>query len=132
MKPRSIKLFVSITAKPEDVFVALTDAKKIARWSGQKGKVAPKVGGKFEMFDGWVKGTVLEFKPGKLLAYTWVPDDWPEGAEESVVKYTLVPVKGGTKVVLEHSHFPNEDQKKSHTGGWKEFVFDPLKDHFSK
>jgi uncharacterized protein YndB with AHSA1/START domain len=131
MKSSSFKLTVTIKAKPKDVFAALTDSKQIAKWSGQKGKVAPKVGGKFGMFDGWVKGTVVEFKPGKSLAYSWLPGDWPEGAEESIVRYSFSPVKSGTEVVLEHSNFPNESQKKSHKSGWKDFVFDPIKAHFS-
>ncbi len=68
MKSSSIKLTVTIEAKPTDIFEALTDSKQITRWSGQKGKVGSKRGGKFELFDGWVKGKVVEFKPGKSLA----------------------------------------------------------------
>jgi uncharacterized protein YndB with AHSA1/START domain len=131
MKSSSFKLTATIAANPKKVFAALTDPKQIAQWSSQKGKVASKAGGRFEMFDGWVKGTVVEFKPGKSLAYSWLPGDWPEGAEESLVRYTFSPVKSGTKVVLEHSNFPNESQKKSHKSGWKDFVFDPIKAHFS-
>jgi len=131
MKTSSIKLTVTIPAKPDEVFAALTDSKLIARWCGQKGTVSSKVGGKFEMFDGWVKGKVLESKPGKTLSYTWLPGDWQESDEESVVKYTFAPSGKGTKIVLEHSHFPNETEKKNHKSGWKEFVLDPLKSHFS-
>ena len=131
MKPSSFKLTVSIATEPKNVFAALTESKQIALWSGQKGKVSPKAGGKFEMFDGWVKGKVLEFKPGKSLVYTWLPGDWPEYAEESVVKYTFAPSGKGTKIVLEHSNFPNATEKKNHRSGWKEFVLGPLKRNFS-
>lgn len=131
MKTSSIKITVTIPAKPDEVFTALTDSKLIARWCGQQGTVSSKVGGKFEMFDGWVKGKVLEIKPGKKLSYTWLPSDWKESDEESVVKYTFAPSGKGTKVVLEHSNFPNETEKKNTRSGWKEFVFDPLKQHFS-
>ena len=131
MKALRVKLAVTIAATPDEVFAALTDAKSIAQWSGQKGKVASKIGGAFELFDGWVKGKVLEFKPGKSLIYTWLPGDWPEFQEESVVKYTFTATGKGTKIVLQHSNFPNETEKKNHKKGWKEFVFDPLKRHFS-
>jgi uncharacterized protein YndB with AHSA1/START domain len=131
MKTLSFKIAVTIPAKPNEVFAALTDSKLIARWSGQKGNVASKVGGKFQMFEGWVSGKVLEFKPGKSLVYTWLPGDWPEFEEESVVKYTFSPSGKGTKIVLEHANFPNETEKKNTKSGWKEFVFDPLKRHFS-
>lgn len=131
MKSSTFKLTFTVAAKPEDVFAALTEARQISQWSGQKGKVTAKVGGKFEMFDGWVRGTVLEYKPGKSLSYTWQPGDWPEDYRDSIVKYKLSAAKSGTKVALEHSGFPNETQKKSHKSGWKEFFFDPLKKHFS-
>ncbi|MEK6756892.1 MAG: SRPBCC domain-containing protein [Bacteroidota bacterium] len=131
MKSSPIKLTVVLPGKPNEVFGALTNAKIIAQWNGQKGKVEAKVGGKFEMFDGWVKGKVLEFEPGKTLAYTWRPGDWPEDAQESVVKYSFTSTKRGTKVVLEHSNFPNETEKKNHKSGWMEFVFEPLRNHLS-
>ena len=131
MKTASIKLSITVPAKPGEVFAALTEPRRIAAWSGQKGKVAAKVAGTFELFDGWVKGTVLEFKPGKRLAHTWLPGDWPADAEESVVRYTLTPSGEGTKIVLEHSDFPNATEKKNHKSGWKEFVLDPLKAHFT-
>jgi uncharacterized protein YndB with AHSA1/START domain len=132
MRALSFKLSTTIPASPKNVFTALTDSKLIGQWCGQKGSVASKTGGHMEMFDGWVKGRVLEFKPGKSLIYTWLPGDWPEFNEESVVKYTLSPSGKGTKIVLEHRNFPNETEKKNHRSGWKEFVFDPLKKHFSK
>ena len=131
MKSSSFKISFSLAAKPAEVFSALTEPQQIAQWSGQKGKVTGKVGGKIEMFDGWVKGTVLGFRPGKSLSYTWQPADWPKGSTRSTVKYTLSTDKNGTKVVLEHSGFPNAEEKKNHKSGWKEFVFDPLKNHFS-
>ena len=120
-----------IPAKPAEVFAALTDSKQIATWCGQKGSVSTKVGGKFEMFDGWVKGKVLESKPGKSLTHTWNPSDWPVVEQESLVKYTFTPSGKGTKVVLEHSNFPNEKEKNNTRSGWKEFVFDPLRSYFS-
>jgi uncharacterized protein YndB with AHSA1/START domain len=132
MKSLKLKIATTIAAKPDVVFAALTDAKTIGQWSGQKGMVASSVGGAFEMFDGWVKGKVLEYKPGKTLAYTWHTEDWTADTEPSVVRYTFAAVKEGTKIVLEHSNFPNENEMKTHKSGWKEHVFDPLKDHFSK
>lgn len=131
MKTTSIKLTITVAAKPGEVFAALTEPRLIAAWSGQKGKVEAKVGGKFEFFDGWVEGRVLEFKHGKRLAHTWLPGDWPADAGESVVRYTLTPSGKGTKIVLEHSSFPNETEMKNHKSGWKEFVLDPLKTHFA-
>ncbi len=131
MKNQSLKLSFSVPAKPGDVFAALTESRTISKWSGQKGGVAARKGGKFHMFDGWVKGKVQVFKPGKALSYTWEPTDWPEGSPKSVVKYKFSASKVGTKVILEHSGFPDAQQKSDTRSGWKQFVFDPLNKHFS-
>ena len=129
-KSRAFTMSVTINAKPREVFDALTDAKTISRWSGQKGKVESTIGGKFEFFDGWVKGKVLAYKPGKLLAHTWLPDGWDKDSTSSIVKYTFATAKAGTKVTLKHTGFPNDKEQKEHHAGWTEHVFDPLKEFF--
>jgi len=130
-KPRSISMVVTVKAGPLEVFQALTNSKSILEWSGQRGKVEAQIGGKFEMFDGWVKGKVLAYQKGKALSYTWHPDDWDEKAEPSIVRYAFTATKGGTKIVLKHSGFPNEQARKEHHGGWTDHVFEPLKGYFA-
>lgn len=129
MTPKPIKIAVTVPAPPREVFAALTDAKTIRLWSEQRGSVQPRVGGKVELFDGWVKGKVLEYKPGKALAYTWQPGDW-DGAVKSTVRYTFSATRSGTKITLTHSGFPNEHERKNHYSGWYEYVFGPLKTYF--
>jgi uncharacterized protein YndB with AHSA1/START domain len=131
-KTMSVSMSVTLPASPKDVFDALTNPKIIASWCGQKGKVEAEIGGKFEMFDGWVMGKVLAFESGKRLSYTWLPDEWKDKWNASIVSFTFSKAKSGTKVILKHSGFPNEDELKSHHEGWKEHVFDPLKKHFKK
>ncbi|HEY6951124.1 MAG TPA: SRPBCC domain-containing protein [Bacteroidota bacterium] len=121
---------VTLNASPSEVFDALTNAKSILEWSGQRGKVEPTIGGKFEMFDGWVRGKVLAYQKGKTLSYTWLPDDWDAASEPSIVRYSFSPAKSGTKVSLTHSGFPDKNAKLEHEEGWKEHVFEPLKGFF--
>lgn len=129
MNAKAIKILVTVPAPPQEVFAALTEAKRISQWSEQKGKVEAKVGGNFEMFDGWVKGTVLVYKPGKQLAYTWHPGDWNEEVK-SIVTYRFAATKSGTRVTLTHTGFPSEQERKNHHTGWLKYVFDPLKEYF--
>lgn len=129
-KTHSISMSVTLNAKPGEVFDALTDSRSILKWSGRRGKVEAKIGGKFEMFDGWVKGKVLAYQKGKILSCTWHPSDWSSDAEPSIVKYTLSATKSGTRVSLKHSGFPDEQTKKEHHGGWTGYVFEPLKGFF--
>jgi uncharacterized protein YndB with AHSA1/START domain len=120
----------SVNASPSEVFDALTDPRKIRKWSGQSGKVEAKIGGKLEMFDGWVKGKVLSYHRGKTISYTWHASDWDDEVKASIVTFSLTPSKTGTKISLKHSGLPDEKSRKEHAGGWTEFVFDPLKEFF--
>ncbi len=129
MKKHSFTLSVTLPASPDVVFAALVDAKHILRWCGQEGRVSSSVGGKFDMFDGWVKGIVLAYEPGKRLSYTWLPGEWPENAEASLVTYRFTKAGSNTRVSLRHSKLPNAHEAKNHKRGWKEFVFDPLKEY---
>ena len=126
MKTKKIKITVTLPAKPAEVFAALTDGKQIRKWSKQAAKVGPRIGGKLELFDGWVKGKVLKYSKGKTFAHTWVPGDW-ETRPKSIVKYSLRATKKGTRVFLSHAGFPSEKEKRNHHSGWHKFVLNPVK-----
>ncbi|MEK7570287.1 MAG: SRPBCC domain-containing protein [Patescibacteria group bacterium] len=121
----SFTLTHTFQATPAEVFEALTSSKALAEWSGE-GSVSKKVGGAFNMFDGWVEGKVLAYKPGKELAYTWKTTEWPKEWEPSEVRYIFTATKTGTKVTLTHTNLPNVKEAKDHKSGWAEHVFEPL------
>jgi uncharacterized protein YndB with AHSA1/START domain len=127
MKAYSFTISTSFPFSSETVFTALTNARQIAAWSGQSGKVHPTIGGKIELFDGWVKGIVLAYESGKRLSFTWKPSEWAKEKQASIVTCLFKPIKTGTKLILKHSGFPNDSELQSHKEGWVEFVFDPLK-----
>lgn len=131
MKSKTIKVTVILPATPHDVFEALTESRIIKRWSGQRGNVEPKIGGTMEMFDGWVKGKVLDYNPRRILSYSWKPQDWSDDVAESIVSYRLKKSAKGTTVELQHRGFPNDSEAQNHKDGWHEFVFDPLKEYFN-
>lgn len=123
----NLKITVILPAEPNTIFRTLTNNAIIRKWSGQAGKVQSTIGGKFELFDGWVKGHVLAYSPGKKFVHTWLPSDWPEGTQASIVQYVLVRSGKGTKVTLTHKGFPSKRECESHKQGWHEHVFDPIK-----
>ena len=123
----NLSLEFILSGKPGRVMQLLTDPVLIRKWSGEDAVLENRVGGRFEMFDGWVKGTVLKTSD-KELAYTWKPGDWAEDVKTSEVHYLLKEDEAGTKVILHHTGFPNEDEMKSHKNGWTDFFFDPMED----
>ncbi len=116
-----------LSGKPARVMELLTDPVLIRKWSGGEAVLENRVGGRFEMFDGWVKGTVLKTSKNELT-YTWKTSDWPEETKPTEVHYLLKEDEAGTKVILHHTGFPDEEEMKNHKAGWTDFFFDPMED----
>jgi uncharacterized protein YndB with AHSA1/START domain len=123
-----LELEFTLSGKPRRVMQLLTDAALIRKWSGGEAVVENMVGGRFEMFDGWVTGKVLKLTNNEL-AYTWTAGDWPDGSEASEVHYLLKDDEAGTRIILKHTGFPNADEMSGHKAGWTDFFFDPLEDY---
>jgi uncharacterized protein YndB with AHSA1/START domain len=116
-----------LSGKPKRVMQLLTDPVLIRKWSGGEAILENKVGGRFEMFDGWVKGEVTRTSENEL-AYTWKISEWGEEVPPTEVHYLLKEDKAGTKVVITHTGFPNEEEMRSHKAGWTDYFFDPMED----
>lgn len=122
-----LRLEFVLSAKPKRVMELLTDAKLIRKWSGGEAVVETAVGGKFEMFDGWVTGIVTKIGENEL-AYTWKTTDWAEDAQPGEVHYLLKADEAGTRVIVDHKGLPNEEEMNSHKSGWTDYFFDPMED----
>ena len=119
-----------VYATPEEVFEALTDPGIIGAWGGGMSVIEEKVGGHFELFDGWVKGEITHFKSGKELGYTWKPAEWDKRTRASNVHMKLMPHPAGTDIVLTHTGFPSQEEADKHGNGWIDYVLDPMNDYF--
>ena len=122
-----LSLEFTLSAKPAREMQLLTDAALIRKWSGEEGVAEKIVGGKFEMFGGWVTGKVLKVSEDEL-AYTWRSSDWSEDAAASEVHYLLKKDEAGTKVILKHTGLPSQQEADSHKSGWTDYFFDPMED----
>lgn len=120
-----------IAASPQEVFKALTDPAHLLAWSGQDGAVEPRVGGEFQMFDGGILGTVMEYDPPRKLSYTWREAGWPQQWRDSLVVWNLEPHPQGTRVELSHSNLPDHQSYQDHSQGWKAYFLEPLTQHLS-
>lgn len=128
VKP-SLTLKRRLKAKPEAVFSAWTDPKKIARWMGPEGveilraECDPRVGGKYRFVmrapDGEehdVSGVYREVIPNEKLVFTWAWRSTPE--RESLVTVTIKPDGDGSLLTLLHEQFFDEPARDRHQHGW--------------
>ena len=120
MTNNKVKLHRILSAEPEKVFRAFTDADAMASWLPPYGFVCKvhnmevKVGGKYRMsFTNFTTGhshsfggEYLEIVPNTLLKYTDKFDD-PNLPGEMITKIELRKVTGGTELVATQEGIPD-------------------------
>ncbi len=102
---------IFLKASPKQVWAYLTDPEKLAIWFHKPPK--PLAAGGYEMFgvesgDKLMWGEVLVFEPYSRLEYTFTIK--PMGDKTSTVKWLLVEVPGGTKLILHHEGLPQGEE----------------------
>lgn len=124
---------VEIAAPPESVFRALTDPGELPRWWGNPDvyqthdwKLDLRPGGRWSCQarsaegTGEVRGEVLAVEPPRLLEYTWEAS-W-EQYKQSIVRYTLEKVPGGTRLSLLHRGLASDESTRGHAEGWTQVL----------
>ena len=130
MKTKSIKQTVVLNATPAEVYDALLDSKKHAKFTGSPAKISNKVGGKHEAYGDYISGVNLVLIPGKKIVQTWHASDWPKGCS-SKVTFTFAKSGKGTKLSFTHSGIPAEFVEEI-AQGWTDYYWNPLRAFFGK
>ena len=123
---------------PETIWKTLTTGELIARWLGmQPTGFEPVSGARFTFqttpagpWDGVIRCEVLEAKRNERLSYSWQGGHDSNAHQygsrlDTVVTWTLVKVKGGTRLSLVHSGFiapKNDAAFRNMSGGWKKVI----------
>lgn len=122
---RSVRFERQLAAPPDDVWDALTDPGRLARWLAP-GTVGTNAGGDIRLDfggGGIVTGHVLTWAPPSALEYEWRFD----GETESVVRFELTPERDGTRLVLEHRALA-AGHAAGYSAGWHAYLA-ALDDH---
>jgi len=128
----TIRLHRVLPAPPAVVFKALTDPRQVATWSRHDARIGRRLGGPFEMFDGWATGRVVVFRPPRRFACTWRASSWRATWDNSLVEWQLTADARGTKVELVHSLLPTAREAADHRKGWIAYGFEPLGEYLRK
>jgi len=128
---------IQISAPPERVFRALTDAVELQRWftnpecpikvwefdarlggkyryATQKGSIVVNGVSEFKCH-----GEVLEYDPPRLLVYSWMGNWHDDPSRRTVVRWELTPKQGGTHVRVTHSGLGTMPVARTdYSGGW--------------
>jgi uncharacterized protein YndB with AHSA1/START domain len=124
------------TASRKRVFDALTDAKqfdKVIQLSGvmqamhlpdKPAEISREEGGAFKLFGGYITGRQVELVPNERIVQAWRTGGWNPGIY-SIAKFELVEQGSGTKIIFDHTGFPQGDAEVL-ASGWKAHYWEPL------
>jgi uncharacterized protein YndB with AHSA1/START domain len=129
--PHAIHQRVRLAADPARVYKALTDAGQFGELTGV-GEVTltGDAGAPFSLFGGHITGRNVELVPDRRLVQAWRAASWPEG-RYSIVNFQLEQDGGGeTKLVFDHTGFP-EEAHDDLAAGWVKMYWEPLKRYLS-
>lgn len=105
------------------VWEYLTTTERLPVWFGT-GTIEPRVGGAVTLMDGHIRGVVTQWRPPRLLAYTWnvfSPGDAESPHPESYLTIALEP--RGDQVHLTLTHLPILERfEKQNAMGWHTFL----------
>jgi uncharacterized protein YndB with AHSA1/START domain len=126
----SIHQEVVLPAPPERVYAALTDGAQFTKATGGRvAEIATAEGGTFSLFGGAIHGRHIELVPGARVVQAWRVKMWEPGVF-SLVRFSLVAEGNGTRVVLDHSSYPEANHEHL-AAGWATNYWEPLTKHFS-
>jgi uncharacterized protein YndB with AHSA1/START domain len=126
----SIHQEVVLPASPDRVYAALTTSAQFTTATDNRvAQIGAAAGEPFSLFGGAIEGRTIEMVPGKRLVQAWRVKMWEPGMY-SLVRFTLEPAATGTKVVLDHSSFPPEQQEHL-AAGWSANYWEPLTKYFT-
>ena len=129
-KMKTIRQSVTFKTTPHEVYEALMDSRKHARFTGAKARISRKVDGKFTAYDEYIEGVNLNLVPDKKIVQSWRGSDWPEG-HYSRTTFSLKKVKNGTHLTFIQSGVPDQyynDIKQ----GWYDYYWKPMKEMLAK
>lgn len=113
---KDFKKYFKIKASVTDVYNALTNEQMIEIWTGDKALMKPEENTRFELYDGSISGTNIEFIPNKKIVQEW---DFGDEETISVVTILLHENKGNTSLELRHTNIP-DDAYENIAAGWEE------------
>ncbi len=120
---------IDLNASPQRIYEAILDSKQFTTFTGLPAEIDPKPGGAFSMFQGQIVGRTVELIPNQRIVQAWRPTHWDPGIY-SIVKFEFKPQSSGTRVVLDHTGFPEGDFDHLEWG-WHTHYWEPLKKFLS-
>jgi uncharacterized protein YndB with AHSA1/START domain len=127
---------VIFNASRKRVYEALTDAgqfTKVVELSkvpgGPPAVISKEAGGAFSAFGGYITGRHIELVPNERIVQAWRAGSW-EAGKYSIARFELKEQGGQTKLVFDHTGFPNGDAEHL-LEGWNTNYWEALRKYLA-
>jgi len=124
-KGTAIHQEVDFNAPAERIYEVLLDAKQFSAFTKHTAEIQPTAGGAFRLFGGRIEGRNVELVPNQRIVPAWRPASWDPGVY-SIVRFELVAQGPGTRIVFDHTGFPEENWEHLNEG-WPRNYWEPLR-----
>jgi uncharacterized protein YndB with AHSA1/START domain len=134
---------VVFKATRKRVYEALTDAKQFGKVvmlsaavqsgmvpAGKPVEVSVEAGAAFSAFGGYITGRQIELIPNERIVQAWRAGSWEPG-QYSIARFGLVEQGSGTKLVFDHTSFP-QGQAQHLAEGWRTNYWEPLEKYLAQ
>ena len=118
------RLVGDLPGSPDEAFRYFTNEALLCDWWPEQATVDVRTDGEYELAwpsqDTRLLGTYLVVEPAKRLVFTWAFAHEP--LPPRTVDLQFSPSGGGTRLVIEHTHGADPDERQGYIDGWKYFV----------
>ena len=122
------EVFDVVPASLEQVYAAWLDSEEHSAMTGSPARVSAKVGGKFDAWNGYIRGKNLELEPSSRILQLWRTSEFEDSDEDSKLEVLFESAEYGTTVRIRHTQLPEHGMQ--YQQGWKDSYFTPMKAYF--
>ena len=118
------RLIGEIPGSPAEVYRYFTEASLLTQWWPIEATVDVRTDGEYEL--AWpsqgtrLLGQYLVVEPAARLVFTWSFAHEPTAPR--TVDLVFSATDGSTRLVIEHTHGPDRDERQGYIDGWKYFI----------
>ncbi len=115
---------VAFAASPARLYEAILDDTEFTKVTGEIAHMDRAAGGACSLFGARITGRNVELVPNARIVQAWRSEGWAPGSY-SIARFELVAQATGTKLVFDHTGFPQGQAQRLATG-WKGHYWEPL------
>jgi len=119
-----------LPGSPEQLYNAWLDSEEHAKMTGSPARISDEVGGRFDAWDGYIKGRNIELEFPSRILQLWRTSEFERSDPDSRLEVLFDAEESGTRITIRHSELP--DHGMQYKQGWIDAYFTPMGAYYVK